>query len=129
MHVQLKNKEITEVTLQNTCEKGLKIMTDLSRATVTLEFNALKQLESSEATLNAIVQHISRWTTVEESDWVDDDTVAPSTIRIDMKALKPLLLKYCLYGKDKHEFLEPSECNIIFEYAEQSIKEMQEEPA
>ncbi|WP_414853198.1 hypothetical protein [Brevibacillus sp. IT-7CA2] len=71
-------------------------MTDLSRATVTLEYNALKQLENSEAALNAIVQHISRSTTVEEGDWIDDDTVAPSTIRIDLKALKPFLLKYCL---------------------------------
>ncbi|MBG9944383.1 hypothetical protein ABE237_16980 [Brevibacillus formosus] len=71
-------------------------MTDLSGATVTLEYNTLKKLESNEVVLNAIVQYISRSTTVEEGDWIDDDTVAPSTILIDMKALKPLLLKYCL---------------------------------
>ncbi|WP_429842783.1 hypothetical protein [Brevibacillus sp. FIR094] len=51
------------------------MLTDLSRATVTLEYNALIQLESSENALNAIVQHISKSMTVEEGDWIDDDTV------------------------------------------------------
>jgi hypothetical protein len=99
-------------------------MTDLSRATVTLEYIALKKLESNEAVLEAIAQHISRSTTVEEGDWIDDDTVEASTIRIDLKALKalkPLLLKYCLFGKDQFEFLDTSECDIVFEYGDHSI--------
>lgn len=104
-------------------------MTDLSGATVTLDYTALKKLEENEADLEAIVRHISRSTTVEEGDWIDDDTVAASIIRIDLKALKPLLLKYCLYGKDQFEFLDTSESNIIFEYGEHSITEVQEESA
>ncbi|MGD8188548.1 hypothetical protein ACQCN2_00975 [Brevibacillus ginsengisoli] len=104
-------------------------MTDLSGATVTLEYNALKKLEENEAALDAIVQHISRSTTVEEGDWIDDDTIARSTLRIDLKALKPLLLKYCLYSQNQFEFLEANECNIIFEYGEHSITKMQEESA
>jgi len=101
-------------------------MTDLSRATVTLEYNALKDLEANEAALKAIARHISRSTTVEEGGWIDDNTPEPSTIRIDLKMLKPLLLQYCLYGQNKYEFLEPSECNIIFEFGEQSIVKLQE---
>lgn len=102
------------------------MMTDLSRATVTLEYTALKELEANEAALKAIAQHISRSTTVEEGGWIDDNTPEPSTIRIDLRKLKPLLLQYCLYGKEKHEFLEPDECNIIFEFAERSIVVLQE---
>ncbi|MGO0058626.1 hypothetical protein ACTID9_00930 [Brevibacillus fluminis] len=101
-------------------------MTDLSGATVTLGYNALKKLEENEAALNAIVQHISSSTTVDEGGWIDDNTPEPSTIRIDLRKLKPLLLQYCLYGKEEHEFLEPDECNIIFEYGEDSIVELRE---
>lgn len=102
-------------------------MTDLGGASVTLGYNALKELERNEAALDAIVQHISRSTTVDDVYWIDDDNIAPFTIRIDLRKLKPLLLQYCLFGKEEHEFLEPSECNIIFEFGEHSIVEQQEE--
>ena len=38
-------------------------MTDLGGASVRLGYNVLKELESNEAALDAIVQHISRSTT------------------------------------------------------------------